>query len=86
MVDYKEKLYNEMIQYNLIVITSYSIHYTKLYETLEKRKAHIPLANAIIEECGVPPTKVDLVLINGKSVDFNTLFHDGDRVSVYPVF
>jgi uncharacterized protein with PIN domain len=40
----------------------------------------------IIEECGVPPTKVDLVLINGKSVDFNYLFQDGDRVSVYPVF
>jgi hypothetical protein len=40
----------------------------------------------IIEEFGVPPTKVDLVLINGKSVDFNTIFQDGDRVSVYPVF
>jgi len=40
----------------------------------------------IIEECGIPPTQVDLVLINGKSVDFNTIFQDGDRVSVYPVF
>ncbi|MDH4205045.1 MAG: hypothetical protein OEV45_05915, partial [Desulfobacteraceae bacterium] len=40
----------------------------------------------IIKECGVPPTKVDLVLINGKSVDFNYIFQDGDRVSVYPVF
>lgn len=40
----------------------------------------------IIEECGVPPTEVDLVLINGKSVDFNTIFQDGDRVSIYPVF
>jgi len=40
----------------------------------------------IIEECGVSPTKVDLVLINGKSVDFNYIFQDGDRVSVYPVF
>jgi uncharacterized protein len=40
----------------------------------------------IIEEFGVPPTKVDLVLINGKSVDFNTIIKDGDRVSVYPVF
>ena len=40
----------------------------------------------IIEEFGVPPTKVDLILINGKSVDFNTIFQDGDRVSVYPVF
>jgi uncharacterized protein with PIN domain len=40
----------------------------------------------IIEEFGVPSTNVDLVLINGKSVDFNTIFQDGDRVSVYPVF
>jgi hypothetical protein len=40
----------------------------------------------IIEEFGVPPTKVDLVLINGKSVDFNYIVKDGDRVSVYPVF
>lgn len=40
----------------------------------------------IIEEFGVPSTNVDLVLINGKSVDFNTIFQDSDRVSVYPVF
>lgn len=40
----------------------------------------------IIEEFGVPPTKVDLVLINGESVDFNCVIKDGDRVSVYPVF
>ena len=40
----------------------------------------------IIEEFGVPSTQVDLVLINGKSVDFNYILHDGDRVSVYPVF
>jgi uncharacterized protein with PIN domain len=40
----------------------------------------------IIEECGVPATEVDLVLINGISVDFNYIFQDGDRVSVYPVF
>lgn len=39
-----------------------------------------------IEEFGVPPTNVDLVLINGKSVDFNYIVKDGDRVSVYPVF
>lgn len=40
----------------------------------------------IIEKFGVPPTNVDLILINGKSVDFNYIFQDGDRVSVYPVF
>jgi len=40
----------------------------------------------IIEGFGIPPTKVDLILINGKSVDFNYILKDGDRVSVYPVF
>jgi uncharacterized protein with PIN domain len=40
----------------------------------------------IIEKCGVSSTKVDLVLINGKSENFNYIFQDGDRVSVYPVF
>jgi len=40
----------------------------------------------IIEAFGVPSTTVDLVLINGKSVDFDCIVKDGDRVSIYPVF
>ncbi len=40
----------------------------------------------IIEELGVPPEAVDLILVNGKSVDFNYIIKDRDRVSVYPVF
>lgn len=40
----------------------------------------------IIEEFGVPTSEVDLVLINGKPVDFNYILKDGDRVSVFPVF
>jgi len=39
-----------------------------------------------IEACGVPHTEVELILVNGKSVDFNSRIHDGDRVSVYPRF
>jgi sulfur carrier protein ThiS len=39
-----------------------------------------------IEALGVPPTEVDLILVNGQSVDFNYILDDGDRVSVYPVF
>jgi len=39
-----------------------------------------------IESFGVPHTEVDLVLANGKSVDFSYQVDDGDRVSVYPVF
>ncbi len=40
----------------------------------------------MIEALGVPHTEVDLILINGKSVDFNYIIKAEDRVSVYPVF
>lgn len=40
----------------------------------------------MIEALGVPHTEIDLVLVNGKSVDFNYILQDGDQVSVYPVF
>jgi uncharacterized protein with PIN domain len=39
-----------------------------------------------IESFGVPHTEVDLILVNGESVDFAYRVRDGDRVSVYPVF
>jgi uncharacterized protein with PIN domain/sulfur carrier protein ThiS len=41
---------------------------------------------ALIEALGVPHTEVDLILVNGESVPFNHRLHDGERVSVYPVF
>jgi len=40
----------------------------------------------LIESIGVPHTEVDLILVNGESVSFSYLAHDGDRISVYPVF
>lgn len=40
----------------------------------------------LIEGFGVPHTEVDLILVNGASVDFGYMVQDGDRVSVYPVF
>lgn len=40
----------------------------------------------LIEAQGVMHTEVDLILVNGDSVDFTYLLNDGDRVSVYPVF
>jgi uncharacterized protein with PIN domain len=39
-----------------------------------------------IESLGVPHTEVDLILVNGKSVNFKYLINDGDDISVYPVF
>jgi uncharacterized protein with PIN domain len=40
----------------------------------------------MIESLGIPHTEVDLILANGRSVDFTYLVADEDRISVYPVF
>ncbi len=40
----------------------------------------------LIESFHVPHSEVDLVLVNGKPVEFNERVSDGDRISVYPVF
>lgn len=45
-----------------------------------------PSVKDVIESQGVPHTEVDLVLVNGESVDFAHQVRDGDRISVYPVF
>lgn len=40
----------------------------------------------MIEALGVPHTEVELVLVNGVSVDLARMLADGDRVAVYPKF
>jgi hypothetical protein len=40
----------------------------------------------IIESLGVPHTEIDLILVNGSSVDFAYKLVNEDNVSVYPVF
>jgi uncharacterized protein with PIN domain len=45
-----------------------------------------PSVKDLIESLGVPHTEIDIILINGESVDFKARVKDGDRVSVYPVF
>lgn len=40
----------------------------------------------VIETLGIPHPEVDLILVNGESVDFAHRVQDGDRISVYPVF
>lgn len=40
----------------------------------------------LIESFGVPHTEVDLILLNGKSVESDYIIDDGDDISIYPVF
>ncbi len=45
-----------------------------------------PTVKNAIEELGVPHPEVDMILVNGNSVDFSYRLRNGDMVSVYPVF
>jgi len=40
----------------------------------------------LVELAGVPHTEVELVLLNGTSVDLEAAVFDGDRIAVYPMF
>lgn len=46
----------------------------------------IPNIKDIIESLGVPHTEVDLIIVNGNSVDFHYKPEPNDHISVYPVF
>jgi len=45
-----------------------------------------PAVKDAVEALGVPHTEIDLILVNGKSVDFRYQLKNDDKVSVYPVF
>ena len=45
-----------------------------------------PSIKDIIEAIGVPHVEIDLILVNGNSVDFKYILQNNDRVSVYPAF
>jgi uncharacterized protein with PIN domain len=49
-------------------------------------RARAATTKHMIEALGVPHTEVELILVNGKSVGFDRLLADGDRVAVYPLF
>ena len=40
----------------------------------------------MIEGLGVPHTEVELIVVNGQSVDFSHIVKNGDRIAVYPMF
>jgi len=60
---------------------------------LEKRQVSFPYAFSahqtvkdLIEAQGIPHGEVDVILVNGQSVDFSARLKEGAQVSVYPVF
>jgi uncharacterized protein with PIN domain len=69
--------------------------YAELNDFLLPRQRQITIEHAlngpasvkhVIEALGVPHPEVDLILVNGESVDFSYRVRDGDWISVYPVF
>ena len=40
----------------------------------------------VIEALGVPHTEIEVILVNGESVNFSRRVEEGDQISVYPVF
>lgn len=45
-----------------------------------------PSIKDVVEALGIPHVEIDLILVNGISVDFAYSLQPGDNVSVYPVF
>ena len=45
-----------------------------------------PSVKNLIESIGIPHSEIDLILVNGVSVDFTYQMSGGEYISVYPVF
>lgn len=69
--------------------------YEELNEHLPKKKQRQsflqqfrgkPSVKNLIESIGVPHSEVDMILADGKSVDFDYQMQGGEYISVYPVF
>lgn len=75
--------------------TAYFRFYEELNDFLPEEKRKIRIEHKfidrasikdMIEAIGIPHTEIDLILINGDSVDFSYIVNDKDDISVYPVF
>ncbi len=78
---------------------NFQIAYFRFYEELndflpvEKQKKEFtfqfngtPSIKDAIEAIGVPHTEIDLILVNGQSIDFSYHLQHNDHISVYPTF
>jgi len=55
-------------------------------KTIQTEAAPGQTVKDLIESFRIPHVEVDLVLVNGESVDFSYQVREGDKISVYPVF
>ena len=69
--------------------------YAELNDFLPSQQRHIDIRHKLkqprsvmdlIESLGVPHPEIDLIVVNGEAVKPNYLLHNGDRISVYPLF
>jgi uncharacterized protein with PIN domain len=56
------------------------------YQTIERSILVPGSVKDLVESCGVPHTEVELIVVNGVSVEFSYIVRDDDRIAVYPVF
>ncbi len=81
------------------MLTNMAVAYFRFYEELNdflppaRRKVEFThrfdrraSIKDMIESFGVPHPEIELILVNGRSVEFSHIVRDGDRISVYPVF
>jgi uncharacterized protein with PIN domain len=52
--------------------------------TLDLRDSHS--VKHVLESAGIPHTEIEVILVNGRSVDFSCMVRHGDRIAAYPVF
>ena len=57
----------------------------KRYSDITISIEHPTSLKELVQSLGVPHDDVDLVLVNGESVDLHYILNDDDRISVYPV-
>jgi len=77
------------------VLTATLRFYAELNDFLPPQKRQRPISvqfdvppsvKDAIEALGVPHPEIDLILVNGQSVDFSYILRPDDFISVYPVF
>lgn len=91
----KNKTQENRIDHSPVLRTSYFRFYEELNEFLPEIRVKKmfpvsyfgrPSVKNTIEMLGIPHTEIDLILVNGISVDFDYQLEGGEQVSVYPVF